>query len=311
MPYEDFTTYTEVDPNGHLSKTPTRASFTSLTCDEKAYIYKDKTAGYFDGDFTHHLDCKLTASSSNPYTFVWALANAVNEAKYFIAGLHPMLGVDFYASSCIYAYEVHAGGVEYEFIDTVINTQYWLVIRRDESVGAFGTLYLEVYDDAARTSLVGSVSLTLHTKEDFRYIYAVQGYYHGDSGRVHSGYMQNLDLQGVQTITPSSIASAEAFGTPTIFNLLQFLLPDAIASAEAFGTPKLQLYILPTGIASLEAFGVPKFQLYLLPSSIVSAEAFGKPWLINSSLSVAADRELVRERLETAVRLLTPLRLIP
>lgn len=140
------------------------------------------------------------------------------------------------------------------------------------------------------------------------YLDQASRYYGGDIDEARYSAVDRSDAW-LEASRHGGLGDLLTFGDKETY--LQTISPDAITSAEAFGTPKLQLYILPTGIASLEAFGVPKFQLYLLPSSIVSAEAFGKPWLINSSLSVAADRELVRERLETAVRLLTPLRLIP
>lgn len=77
------------------------------------------------------------------------------------------------------------------------------------------------------------------------------------------------------TLTPSSIASAEFFGTP-VFTFAA-LAPAAITSTEAFGTPILTFGALaPASIASVEAFGTPVFTLAdLLVSSIVSAESFG------------------------------------
>jgi len=90
-----------------------------------------------------------------------------------------------------------------------------------------------------------------------------------------------------------------------------FVLPAAIASAEAFGTPKLQLYIIPDAIASMEAFGTPALALIVAINGIASAEEFGTAWLINSSLSVAAGRELLPVRLLVRKRLLTPHRLLP
>lgn len=46
-----------------------------------------------------------------------------------------------------------------------------------------------------------------------------------------------------QTVTPSGIASAEAFGTPAITGGVQTLSPSGIASAEAFGSPTLTVII--------------------------------------------------------------------
>lgn len=76
-------------------------------------------------------------------------------------------------------------------------------------------------------------------------------------------------------ITPTGIASAEAFGTAT---LAQQVSATGIASVEAFGTAVLEQQIAPSGIASLEAFGTQTVGIggqYLSPGSIASAEAFG------------------------------------
>jgi hypothetical protein len=85
---------------------------------------------------------------------------------------------------------------------------------------------------------------------------------------------------GAVTVHPSGIASAEAFGTPTIIHAA-LLAPSGIASAEAFGTPTVTLGAVilgPSGIASAEAFGTPTVTVGIVtvgPSGIASAEAFG------------------------------------
>ena len=106
----------------------------------------------------------------------------------------------------------------------------------------------------------------------------------GDSGGTWSFYSDAYDAlfedwgDPIQTISPSAIASAEAFGTAKLNLKLE---PSAIASAEAFGSLTVVpgvVTLAPTGIASAEAFGTPQVfreLQYLLPSSIASAEAFG------------------------------------
>jgi len=88
-------------------------------------------------------------------------------------------------------------------------------------------------------------------------------------------------LPGAVIIQPSAIASLEAFGSPTLkftFNIF----PSAIESAETFGTPLVipgTVIIQPSGIASLEAFGTPLvfYDQVIIPTGIPSAEAFGTP----------------------------------
>lgn len=81
-----------------------------------------------------------------------------------------------------------------------------------------------------------------------------------------------------QTVSPSAIASGEAFGTATLTPGAVTVSPSAIGSAEAFGTPTIVQDVAPTGIPSDEAFGTASLSVgpvTVSPSSIGSAEAFG------------------------------------
>jgi len=83
---------------------------------------------------------------------------------------------------------------------------------------------------------------------------------------------------GAQDISPTGIASTEAFGTAVITTGAVDISPTGIASAEAFGTASLGLDVTPSGIASEEAFGTAVLTtgaVDLTPSGIASEEAFG------------------------------------
>ena len=56
MAFENFTEYTEVDPNARISVTKTRVTWTAITRQEEAYVYIDKGVDYFAGNF----EIKLT-----------------------------------------------------------------------------------------------------------------------------------------------------------------------------------------------------------------------------------------------------------
>lgn len=89
-----------------------------------------------------------------------------------------------------------------------------------------------------------------------------------------------------QTLTPSAIASAEAFGS----DQLNFgLLMNAIASAEAFGSDQLNLALLMNAIASAEAFGTPTIGLYVLPPGVASEEEFGTAFIFFPIDAIAID----------------------
>ena len=103
----------------------------------------------------------------------------------------------------------------------------------------------------------------------------------GDAG----GRLEEFDFNevegGGQTLYPSGIASAEAFGTAQLNLKLE---PTAIASAEAFGNAVVSgggQTLEPSGIASGEAFGTPgvltRFE-YLVTGDYISKGIYGDYW---------------------------------
>lgn len=75
-----------------------------------------------------------------------------------------------------------------------------------------------------------------------------------------------------QTISPSGIATTEAFGGHQL-NLKTE--PSGIASLEAFGTSIATGPVNPTGISSLEDFGISQLNQKIIAQAIASLEAFG------------------------------------
>lgn len=207
MATEDLTTYTEVDPNSHITVITTRSTFANLDRNEDAYVYDDKGVGHFDGDYEHLIDVYLDSSDVDAHVIVWGLANLVDDAR----GIDDAGGdehlVRFTRSHAGYWLrmdEMYAG-TEYagSAYGISLDTTYYLKIKRDESVGTYGTLYLYIYSDAARTNLLATQTLTLHEKEDFRYIYVTQALNTNNTPYRTSGYSENLDLQEVVVVPRS------------------------------------------------------------------------------------------------------------
>jgi len=208
MAYEDFTGYTELDPATYISKTSTQITYTSLPRGVDAWVYKDKGAAHFDGDFEHWVDIQAdTADGSGPVG-LWTLSNYVDDWKYLRDNNKDHLNLNWYR-----AYNIgkettatlrlwESDGVN-EYLDTSIDlnpdTWYYLKIKRDENVGTYGTLYCYIYptsqDRIDGTNVVDTLTLTLHSsKKDFRYIFPLLSYNSG-SGYEQSGLVANLDLK--------------------------------------------------------------------------------------------------------------------
>jgi len=197
---EDFTTYTEVDPNGHITVSANTVDVSALGMDEDAYVYKDFGVDHFKGDFEHLLDLTLTSGSGDG---AWALAhsltNLVDDWHTIHAGGGDELGVSYEWDEdtgkwYIRLHEVASGSGARDDSSTYDADSFYLKFKRDESVGTYGTLYCYIYSDAARTNLLETLSLSLHAKTDFRYCYATQSVNPGYD-RCVTATIANLDLQ--------------------------------------------------------------------------------------------------------------------
>jgi hypothetical protein len=98
----------------------------------------------------------------------------------------------------------------------------------------------------------------------------------------------------VTSITPTGIASTQAFGasTVTVIGPTQTVTPTGIGSAQAFGAATVipGVVVSPTGIASAEAFGTSTVTISqpLLPTGIPSGEAFGTKIKVQRQRSTTA-----------------------
>jgi len=223
---ENYTTYTEVDPNSRITITSaTRIDYTGLARNEAARVYIDKGVGYYSGDFKFNLDVNITSGSATGIVFLFKLDN-------FIGG-NPQIAIQCNATSGSMALYLNAapGGLQDGSTNLSLSTTYYLTIIRDESVGTYGTAYCYIYSDSARTTLVDTLVVTLQEKTDFRYLFGLMSYNDGATD-VQTGYVENLtdltdhasSLTETDTVTAADSVSLTAYKTIT----------DSIALTEGF-----------------------------------------------------------------------------
>lgn len=218
MATEDFTTYTETDPNSRITVTSAKVSWSGLTRNETAYVYADKGAAHFSGDFTHHFDGESTSeSASDSIGNFWMLANAVKNMQALDTDGDDYLACFYFDQTPLIFLRERDSSTNYQdFYSGASATQYWYECERDETVGTYGTIYLRIYSDSGRTTLLDTLSVTLHTsKKDFQYIYATNTLNSGTTSS-HTGYVQNLDLapSGGPVATGKSNPFDGPFGGP-------------------------------------------------------------------------------------------------
>lgn len=193
MAYQDLSTYIETDPTSKLAVTETRCTMSALETNAVAYVYKDFGANHFDGNFEHLIEVNISGGNGYEHNGLWSLTQ--NIAVY--TSCNNALSVRFaYAGANRYLHLAERNGGSqylnsYQFL--TLDTTYYLKIKRDEAVGTYGTLYCYIYSNSDRTALVTTLSIALHAKNDFQYLYCAQTY--GSGSSYVSGYSQNFDLQ--------------------------------------------------------------------------------------------------------------------
>ena len=158
--------------------------------------------GYFGGDFEHIVAVKLNddGAANNAVAPFWGVSNETSEAAHSFKQIDEASGDCLYTfiyegkAASIYLREVVAGEIYQDYKGSLsIGSWYYHEIERDESTGTYGTLLCRIYSDESRTTLVDTLSVTLHEKEDFRTVYAASSYY-ANSNRPYSQEIKNLDL---------------------------------------------------------------------------------------------------------------------
>jgi len=221
MATEDFSTYTEVDENSDYTVTAPKIDITSITRASTSYVYDDKGAAHFAGDFDHNVEYYVgSGTTDGERTNIWAMSNDIGDQAALDAA-----NVSFFCASMgkesasllkrLYEYD---GSTEY--IDTdndtavAVDTLTYATLLRDEAVGTYGTLYFYHYTDSGRTTLVSTQSITLHSStKDFQYVYGTMS--DGRTGtNTYTGYVQDLDLQ--ETSGPANIKSINGLAIASI-----------------------------------------------------------------------------------------------
>lgn len=213
MANQDFTTYVSVDPNSDFTITTDRITFTTLNRSVTAYVTSDKGVGYFSNSFAIDLTVCITAKTAgDDGPILWCITNALGSYADLYVADESFLWVYLSNPSNPDEVRLHLSesdsGTPYgtDYYALSLSTEYFLRIVRNESIGTYGTLYCYIYSDVARTILLATLSVALHTsKKDFRYVYGIQSY---DASGVYafSGYVDSLDLDvsGTPTVTTQS-----------------------------------------------------------------------------------------------------------
>lgn len=187
MAYEDFTAYTEVDPNNNVAVTPSSIVH-QVRRDEDAYIYGDFGAGYFD-DLVLYVTVEY--SGAEPYTYYCfcVFSDELDDVKGLRDGARPYLGLYFYDTSfLVLDYFDGASNTQDTYVSPAFNTPYYLVISRANDL-----FTCKIFSDEARTTLIDTLQVNVSGSSAYRYLLVTDTYNSGDAieGTLR---VSNLDL---------------------------------------------------------------------------------------------------------------------
>ncbi len=197
---EDLSTYSEVDPNSHISATSSRMTGTNINRNETAYAYYDKGADYFDAldiDF----DIKATNLDSNDILGVFGISNTLNHTGAF--GKSDIKVIFYKPSGGSMGLYIIANTSDNMTIS--LDTIYYCTLER--SAGS-ANVSLKVYSDAARTTLLDTLAVTLETASTkHRYIFGISSQY-TNNNYAANGYVENVVINAVggQSVIPIMMA---------------------------------------------------------------------------------------------------------
>jgi len=173
-------------------------TITATTMTRAIDIHKLRDMGaadYFDttSNFTHYVDTKYTAVVGSGGIAPWAICSEDDDLANIVAGGATHHGVFIWMTNDIAIYEIDDGVLSNPSSSAELtpNTTYYLTIRCVG--GSPGTMYVDIYSDAARTTLVETISETLTMDHTHDHI-GVVGYNTGSAGVNWSGTIENLSI---------------------------------------------------------------------------------------------------------------------
>ena len=209
MALEDFTTWVVGEEIGDpLTVTANSITWNDINRNQDdTFVYKDKGAGYFSGDFTHSFKFTTPAAvdaQDGAWVYAWVLTNSVNSPTEIDAANGDLQGF-FFVNAAVdtprFALDITEDGAQYLDNSSTINfsTTYYIVIDRDDDGGVNNTGRLTAYITTGDYYPGGTPfdTLTLDCdageQNDFRYIFATvpRG---GTTSATTDGIVQDFNL---------------------------------------------------------------------------------------------------------------------
>lgn len=192
MAYEDYTTFTEVDPDTAITVTATNINWVNQNEATECYVVKDYGCNCFDDSIEHWFDCRQTAEAGTAHYLMWMITSSSATRTYQECLTN---------ANAIFCYMgVTGAGRVFRLSETFVgpntdgrninlNTWYYLKVVRS------GTdVFCYMYTDSARTILLDTFTIVT-ASDSCRYLEGFGGREVAGAGTT-SGDVANLDIKG-------------------------------------------------------------------------------------------------------------------
>jgi len=242
MVYEDFTTFTEVEPDNRIQVAENHVDFQPYN-NEDSYLYKDYLAGHF-GDFEHLIDIEYVTSDNLGQGCAWILSNYIDDYKYLNDNNKEHLRLQLYTAGGgekrLYIVSHSSGGVQAtDYYVCSLATPYYLRIERSST-----TLTCKIYSTSELRDIGGVPDIDTLTvtciNDTFRYLF-VASTWNAGSGEDADINIDNLDIQEASISGVTRDSSGAVLGSCTVWlfktsdkSFVAEVTSDAVTGAFTF-----------------------------------------------------------------------------
>ena len=160
---QDYTASDEVDTPVGLTVAANLLTIAALDDDTEMYLTEDFTAGYFSADFEHTLKINVSAETGTEVCYVWGLSNETVDELGALISADKDTHALYWSNATLILTEQNAGAAANDDTSSSLSTDtdYYLRVVRDESLGTYGTLYCYIYTDPEYMTIVDTLTVTL------------------------------------------------------------------------------------------------------------------------------------------------------
>lgn len=184
---QDFTSYTEQDANNKLTVTALKLTGVDVDWDEDVYCYRNFGASHFNA---FKIEFELYMSSATLVNGLGAcgLSNTVDDFSQWGTTAVSASIRDSAGTPNILLYR--GAGIASDSYTCATNTLYYCTLLR---AAAADTIYLFIYSDASRTTLLDTLSVAgFGTATRYQYLFGFVNFNNASTGRDWDGYIQNM-----------------------------------------------------------------------------------------------------------------------